>query len=332
MNGMGRTGGRISMDRQNGGSRRKRLLAKGVFLAVRLLILLFLLSSIRNLQVRQEKMQLTLNLLKISQDQVPTVGGAEAIPPAGDKSAGGGYMESIPSWPLEVPQERTPLETLQRLEELAEKSPVIEQICLNRDKYPEELLTALANNPEMAEFAAAYPEGSGEKSALTDSEKEQEFPLFLQWDPRWGYEAYGESCIGLAGCGPTCLSMAMYYLTGDETATPDRIAAYSMENGYYEKGIGTAWTLMDDLPELYGVRVAELSASEQNMRAALDQGRVIICAVGRGYFTTAGHFIVIYGYDREGFWVNDPNCVARSREKWAFSDIQYQLKKIWAYG
>ena len=45
-------------------------------------------------------------------------------------------------------------------------------------------------------------------------------PLFLQWDPRWGYTEYGEdSFLGLSGCGPTCLSMVLYYLTGDKSLT-----------------------------------------------------------------------------------------------------------------
>lgn len=43
------------------------------------------------------------------------------------------------------------------------------------------------------------------------------------------------------------------------------------------------------------------------------------------------HFIVIYGYDSKGFKVNDPNCVARSNERWTFSELQYQIKYIWAY-
>lgn len=104
------------------------------------------------------------------------------------------------------------------------------------------MLEALANNPEMAGFVAGYPDRSlvAEKG-LSESEKRQKIPLLLQWDPRWGYQAYGEnSCIGVSGCGPTCLSMVLYALIREETLTPDRIAAFSMENGYYIEGIGTS--------------------------------------------------------------------------------------------
>ena len=241
------------------------------------------------------------------------------------------YVDSLASWEVGKPIERTKEEVLQRLSELALISPVIEEIYQNHSMYPDELLSALANNPEMADFVAGYPYGDGVTGGITEAETEQEFPLFLQWDPRWGYASYGESCVGLAGCGPTCLSMVLFYLTGDETLTPDVIAGYSEENGYYVRGTGTAWALMKDVPGLYGIRVSEVSLSETNMKAALDSGSIIICAMRRGYFTTSGHYIVIYGYDMDGFMVNDPNCVARSNERWSFSDIQYQINNIWSY-
>ena len=67
------------------------------------------------------------------------------------------------------------------------------------------------------------------------------------------------------------------------------------------------------------------------MKALLDNGSLIICAMSRGDFTLAGHFIVIRGYDREGFLVNDPNCLSRSRRHWTFSQLKPQIKGIWAY-
>lgn len=58
-------------------------------------------------------------------------------------------------------------------------------------------------------------------------------PLLLQWDKRWGYASYGDSIIGLAGCGPTCLSMVYVYFTHDLNGTPREIASYCEKNGYY---------------------------------------------------------------------------------------------------
>ncbi len=67
------------------------------------------------------------------------------------------------------------------------------------------------------------------------------------------------------------------------------------------------------------------------MKSALDQGQPIICSMGSGDFTTQGHFILIRGYNEDGFLVNDPNCVARSNQAWSFEKLQGQVKNLWAY-
>ena len=235
---------------------------------------------------------------------------------------------------VDRPRERTMEQVLERLDELAEDDPRIGEILENRYIYPDKLLEALANNPEMTDFVMGYEENAGRvEGTLTQDEMEQDFPLFLQWDPRWGYGDYGDgSNIGLAGCGPTCLSMALFYLTGDESLTPDRMAEYSMKNGYYISGTGTAWALLQDVPEKYGIAVSQPKAEESMMKTALDDGSVIICSMGPGDFTAAGHFIVIYGYDKTGFLVNDPNCVARSRQSWDFQELKGQIKNMWVMG
>lgn len=321
-------GGRnVRMNRKKMESRRKKQQIRWISLLVRAAFLVVIVFCIRNIYARLEKMQMELERLEIQQyGMVQT--GADAQP--SDKLDDVDYADTLGTWEVGKPAERTETEVLQRLGELGQTSSLIEGIYQNHSKYPKELLAALANNPEMADFVSGYP-GNGATGGITASEKEQEFPLFLQWDRRWGYESYGDSCIGLAGCGPTCLSMVLFYLTGDETHTPDSIAAYSVKNGYYVEGTGTSWALMEYVPKLYGIKVSSVSSTANNMRAVLDNGGIIVCAMGKGDFTTSGHYIVIYGYDNEGFMVNDPNCVARSGRRWTFSEIETQIKSIWVY-
>ncbi len=236
---------------------------------------------------------------------------------------------------VERPRERDAREILERLGELSGESELIDKVLQNSREYPERLLEALANNPEMADFAVHYPEKKGTvtREGLTEAEKEADFPLFLQWDPRWGYASYGDdSVVGLSGCGPTALSMALFYLTEDETLTPDKLAQYSMNNGYYISGTGTAWLLMEQVPPVYGVDVEQPEISEETMKRALDRGDVIVCSVGPGDFTVGGHFLVIYGYGDDGFYLNDPNCVARSRSPWSYERLEPQMKHIWVMG
>lgn len=303
---------------------RERQIRKRALFIVKGLFLTVLLLHIRILDSELKQVQVALKRIEIPQYEASQA--AEEIKQEAD------YVSSIGIVSVERPVQRTWTETLLRLDSLGQVDPVIAKINQDRDRYPEKMLTALANNPEMADYVAGYLSGSGSTTgSLTQAEKEQAFPLLLQWDPRWGYRSYGsDSYIGVSGCGPTCLAMAMYSLTGDESMTPDRIADYALENGYYVEGTGTAWALMKDFPRFYGIKVTEPEMSEYALRKELDQGSVLICAMGKGEFTTAGHFILIYGYDREGFKVNDPNCVARSRKQWEFDEIRGQIKNVWA--
>ncbi|MBO5283488.1 MAG: C39 family peptidase, partial [Lachnospiraceae bacterium] len=216
-----------------------------------------------------------------------------------EEAAEASYAELCGLEQVEKPRERTYRQVLEKLAELGEEDQRIAEIRENYEAYPDRLLEALANNPEMADFVQGYPEAEHRATGgLTEREKQEEYPLFLQWDPRWGYAPYGDdSCIALSGCGPTCLSMVLYYLTGDESLTPDLFGEYSMENDYYLSGTGTLWALLEETAPLYGVTVDQPDPSEEEMKAALDQGGILICSMGPGDFTAGGHFVVVYGYD-----------------------------------
>ncbi len=213
-----------------------------------------------------------------------------------------------------------------------EETDTWKEIFENKELYPEAMLEALEKNPEIMEFVKNYPDSEPiVQGGIRDEEKAEKYPLFLQWDARWGYVPYGEDNIGLSGCGPTCLSMVIFSLTGNESATPDAIAAYSMDMGYYEYGAGTSWSLMTDATAQYGVSAEELPLWEESMKEHLDNGHMIICSMGPGDFTTTGHFIVIYGYDQSGFLVNDPYSRIRSNKTWDYDTISGQIKGMWVY-
>lgn len=218
------------------------------------------------------------------------------------------------------------------LRQYAATNQAAAQIYENRSRYPENLLAAYVNNPEMEDFIAGYLNADvSQHGELNQKEKSQEYPLLLQWDKRWGYAAYGESIIGLSGCGPTCLSMVLVTLTGNKEYTPDKVAGFSEANGYYVQGSGTAWSLMTDGASKLGLAAKELPLAESVMKTALDNGQPIICSMGAGDFTTQGHFILLRGYNEDGFFVNDPNCIARSSQVWSYEKLQGQIKNLWSY-
>ena len=258
-------------------------------------------------------------------EDLVTAGDASPVVPAAN-------VESDKTWVVDDRRVLSDLETEQKLAILAAEDKEIAEIYAEREKYPEELLTALANNPEMTDFVAGYLDAEkAVNGGFTESELSEEFPLLLQWDSRWGYAPYGDSCIGIAGCAPTCLSMVILSLTHNEEATPDKIADYSMAYGHYVDGMGTAWTLLTEAAEVYGVGVREMGLDETEIKAFLDNGGLIICSMRPGDFTTQGHFIVICGYDKNGFFVKDPNSRERSDRQWTYEEIWYQIKNLWGY-
>ena len=233
---------------------------------------------------------------------------------------------------LVYPQVREEDEVLRQLKTLAKEKDAYTEIVENYDDYPEELLAALCNNEEMLPFVQGYLKADGQaRGGLTKEEKEVDIPLLLQWDERWGYVPYGESNIALSGCAPTCLSMVIVSLTGDSTATPDAIAAYAMENGFYLEGTGTAWAIMTDGVAHYGVKGTELSLDESVVKKHLEAGEPIICSMRPGDFTTGGHFIVLTSVVDGKITVHDPNSRKRSSVLWDYDTLASQIKNLWAF-
>lgn len=200
------------------------------------------------------------------------------------------------------------------------------------DAYPEELLEMLEKNEETYEFVTGYPnraEYMGSEINLTEECQTQTVPLLMQWDKRWGYDSYGNDMIGVAGCGPSCMTMAYIYLTGDTSMNPRKMAEYAYESGFYTE-VGTSWSFFTDGAASLGISSSELSLEEGQMKSALDNGGVVICSMRPGDFTTTGHFILIRGYDGNGFYVNDPNSRKNSEKQWDFQTLSPQIKCLWS--
>lgn len=105
----------------------------------------------------------------------------------------------------------------------------LSSVDADAENITEALSELVKNNAEAADFVADYPNRQnylGQSIDLTHDVIIGQVPLFLQWDKRWGYVSFGDSIIGLSGCGPTCLSMAYVYFTRDLNGTPREMASY----------------------------------------------------------------------------------------------------------
>ena len=198
-------------------------------------------------------------------------------------------------------------------------------------RYPWEIIELYENNPETREFVLNYPFREEMETDLSGYSRET-VPLFLQWDPMWGYEDYGSSCIAVTGCGPTCLAMAGYYLTGEASFNPAQVAAFSQKNGYYAAGYGSSWTLISEGAEKLGLSVKELPLVKKKMITALEEGKLVVLALGKGDFTSSGHYILLTSWNGDAFTVNDPNSRIRSAQSWTYERLEGQIRNIWAVG
>ena len=204
---------------------------------------------------------------------------------------------------------------------------------LREQGYPESLIALVERNPETKDFVLDYPKYKGlEEIDISKEVTKGEIPHFLQWDERWGYETYGSDFLAVTGCGPTCLSMVVCGLTGDTKWNPYEVAKMAEDNGYYVDGSGSSWELMSSGAEKLGLTVSSVIFDAEHIRATLEAGQPIICVMGPGDFTDAGHFLVLTGVDQEGdIILQDPNSVERTKQHWDVQKLMNQMKNLWSY-
>ena len=212
--------------------------------------------------------------------------------------------------------------------ELAVKA-YAEEMGISIGRYPKSLIALLERNPETKDFVLGYPFREKRAPDLSAYQNSDTVPLFLQWDPMWGYEKYGSDVIGITGCGPTCLAMVCTYLLNDATYTPAYVADFALENGYYVPNNGSSWTLISEGGKKLGIDVVEIGMDEDRIIRNLQVGNPIICVVGPGIFTDTGHFIVLTGYHDGKYSINDPFSPEKSAKLWELKEIKSQIRNLW---
>lgn len=231
-----------------------------------------------------------------------------------------------------------PLEGLARRLELSLREPTVAELTvmeyaedngLSYSDYPQSMIELLERNPEAETFVLEYPTYEQQDFDLSEYEDCETVPLFIQWDQRWGYVRYGSDVIGITGCGPTCLAMVGFYLTGDAQFSPDVVAEFSEQEGYYEPGCGSSWTLISEGGVKLGLDVTEIPLVKSRIDRNLEVGNPIICAMGPGDFTTSGHYIVLVGIENGSYRVNDPNSYINSERLWSYEEIEGQIRNLW---
>jgi len=215
------------------------------------------------------------------------------------------------------------------------------------NKTPDEIMDEMGFDDEQKNWAnLMYNVFTGQKitpdSEFVDKDRLQSYEgvdldgltYYNQLDERWANEKYGKTdTIGVAGCGPTALAIAISNLTGDE-ADPVEVAEWSYENGYVCEGSGSYISLIPNAAEHFGLSVEKLGKSNADeLVEHLEDGKMIIAIMGAGHFTNSGHFIVLRGVTDDGkILVADPVSYNRSTMAWDISTILKEVKNAGSGG
>lgn len=203
-----------------------------------------------------------------------------------------------------------------------------------RFSIPDDLQDFARKYPEASQFVRDYPLKHNADPVIDVSSEviPGEIPLFIQWDERWGYRTYGSGCMGMTGCGPTCLSMVYCGLTGDPQWDPWSMARYAESQGYYVPGEGSSWELMTEGAWQLGLYADYGTVSADYIWQNLSPATPIIASMSPGDFTYGGHFIVLTGFDEDGnILVNDPNSPANSSHSWTMETLLPQIASLWLF-
>lgn len=152
---------------------------------------------------------------------------------------------------------------------------------------------------------------------------------FNQADSRWKSTPYGKTgTIGKSGCGPTSLSIVISTLTGN-IVNPVEMSKWTYKNGYYAEGVGSYHSLIPNGSKHFGLKVEGARIDQvDKIVQALSSGQLVIAIMGKGHFTSSGHFIVLRGITEEGkILVADPISIKRSEIEWDLSIILNEGRK-----
>ena len=162
---------------------------------------------------------------------------------------------------------------------------------------------------------------------------------YLQTDPRWGsldYSAKGEkTTIRASGCGPTAMAMVLA-TWADPKITPKTECAWALAHGYKAPHQGTYYGYFAPAAERFGLTCKMLngvtlygkpdSPYHAQAKAAVDRGDLVIACMGRGLWTSSGHFVLVWKIQGNVIYINDPASTRAVRIQGDYALFKSQVK------
>ncbi len=166
---------------------------------------------------------------------------------------------------------------------------------------------------------------------------------YKQTDGKWGslpYRVPGEaSTVKSSGCGPTAMADVLAALVSPYI-DPVTCASWSRQHGYKVLRSGTSYSYPVAQAAAYGVSVRRLNTANVYGRpsdavhvqalAELQAGNWLVACMGKGLWTSSGHYVVAYGYSAGKVYICDPASSKADRLCNTWDLFKSQVKYYWA--
>ena len=165
---------------------------------------------------------------------------------------------------------------------------------------------------------------------------------YLQTDPKWAakdYSAKGEkTTIGASGCGPTAMAMVLA-TWADKAVTPETECAWALKHGYKAPRQGTYYGYFVPAAARYGLKARQLSWTNiygnsksplhEEARKAVEAGHLVIACMGKGLWTSSGHYVLVWNIQGNTICINDPASTRAVRTQGDYNLFKQQVKYYW---
>lgn len=167
---------------------------------------------------------------------------------------------------------------------------------------------------------------------------------YLQIDARWKYADYStkgeKTTIGASGCGPTAMAMVLAEWA-DPKVTPLTECRWALAHGFKALKSGTYYSYFVPAARRYSLACTQLNSASiygnggsglhAQVLAALAQGDLIIACMGKGNWTSSGHYVLLWDVDvtKDIAYVNDPASTLARRTRGSWALFKKQVKFYW---
>ena len=166
---------------------------------------------------------------------------------------------------------------------------------------------------------------------------------YKQYDKRWGSKPYtitgsSKQTMSTSACGPTAMAdiVATWW---DGSVTPWDMAQKALSWGCRTKDSGTSSAFLKKAAKLYDAKDYRTSSSADDVIKCLREGGLVIVCFGAGTkgkagyqkWTKGGHYCLIWKWDGEKFYINDPASAASARATGTRTEVMNTRKGFYLF-